>query len=417
MFKRDAKGGIIIGGMHVEELVEKYSSPLFIYNFDYLKNTYLKLRDALHSKIDLYYAVKANPNPHVVKQYLDLGAGLDLSSIGEVRMVKAQGANLSRTSFAGPGKTASDLIEALECGVCLSIESLSELEDIIQIADSIGKTANITLRINPSQRTKGFSVKMGGISSQFGIDQELLPKAIEKVQQAESVRIDGLHIYAGTQSLDSNAIVENIKNTLQIAEIHFENCGIPLKKINLGGGFGVTYHEGEDVLNEKELTHSINALADGYISKHPQTRLIIELGRYLVASSGVYVVKVVRKKVSRGSNFLILDGGMNHYLALSGNFGQIFRKNFPVIHDTKVLDVDGCEKYHLVGSLCTVLDRVGTDVQLPITQEGDLLVFPLAGAYAYTASPLQFLSHPIPSEIAIRQKSARMIRNRIETSY
>lgn len=413
MYKRNTKGRITVGENDLAEVVRVYDSPLYVFDFNYLQDVYRKLRGLLHPQIDLYYAVKANPNPHIVKQYMDLGAGLDLSSIGEMLLARRLGVDPHRTSLAGPAKTGSHLLEAINNNVgMLSVESLSELENIATIAESIGRLVNVTIRINPSKRVQGFSVKMGGIPSQFGIDQERLPAVLEFAANSEWIEIDGIHVYSGTQSLDADAIVDGIKNTLQIAESDFENHGISLKKINLGGGFGVAYYEGEVALDEKRLVHAINKTVDDYLKRYPQTQFILELGRYLVASSGIYVATVVRRKESRGSIFLVLDGGMNHYLALSGNFGQVFRKNFPVIHGSKVSGDGKEEKYHLVGALCTVLDRVGTDVQLPVIDEGDLLVFPLAGAYSYTASPLMFLSHPAPAEVAVKGREVLEIRKR-----
>lgn len=415
-YDRNAEGEVRIGGADLTDLVTEYGSPLYVYNFDHLRHVYRHLRDLLHPKIDLYYAVKANPNPTLIKQYVDLGAGFDLSSAGELILVRDQGANLHRTSFAGPGKTERELLEAIKSGVgMLSVESFSELTNVAQIAQSMDNMTSVTIRVNPSRRTHGFYVKMGGIPSQFGIDQERLPEVIALVESSKWLVIEGLHVYSGTQSLDEEAIVENITNVLQIGEISFENSGISLKKINLGGGFGVAYYDGEVDLEPKRLINAINQVVATYLEKHPQTYFVLELGRYLVAATGIYVTRVIRTKKSRGSSFLVLDGGMNHYLAASGNLGQIFRQNFPVIHGTKPGHDGKVEKYHIVGPLCTILDRIATNVQLPLTDEGDLLAFPLAGAYAYTASPLQFLSHPAPAEVAVIGGEILKIRQKVES--
>ena len=396
-------------------LVHEFGSPLYLYDFDHLRQVYQRFQGQLHPAIDVYYAVKANPNPAIIKQFMELGSGFDLSSVGEMRLVIQLGGEPSRMSLAGPAKTDEVLREALEAQIgMLSIESLSELRSLVAIAQERQEHTAVTLRINPAQLTHGFSMKMGGVASPFGIDEEQLPEAVSLVQQSPWVTITGLHVFAGTRSLDAMAIVHNVQNIVRLADQCSATYGLRLDRINLGGGLGVPYHQGEPELDESQVISGINATVEAYLKHRPDTQFVMELGRYLVASAGMYVATVVRKKQSREVTFVVLDGGMHHYLAASGNLGQVFRKNFPVCHGTKPHVRGELHTYHLVGPLCTPIDRMATNVELPQVDEGDLLVFPRAGAYAYTASPLQFLGHPAPAEVAVCGTDVIKIRERIE---
>jgi diaminopimelate decarboxylase len=396
-------------------LVREFGSPLYLYDFTHLREVYQRFREPLHAAIEVYYAVKANPNPAIIKQFMELGSGFDLSSVGEMRVVIQQGGEPSRMSLAGPAKTDEILREALEAQIgMLSIESLSELRSLMALAQERQHHTGVTLRINPAQLTQGFSMKMGGVASPFGIDETQLPEAVELVRQSPWVTISGLHVFAGTRSLDAAAIVQNVRHIVRLADHCSATYGLKLDRINLGGGLGVPYHQGEPELDEPQVIAGINAAVEDYLQRWPDTQFVMELGRYLVASAGMYVATVVRLKQSHGVTFAVLDGGMHHYLAASGNLGQVFRKNFPVCHGTKPQVPGDLHTYHLVGPLCTPIDRMASNVELPPLDEGDLLVFPLAGAYAYTASPLQFLGHPAPAEVAVCGAEVVKIRERIE---
>ena len=396
-------------------LLEQFGSPLYVYDFSKIRQTCRRLRVSLHPAIQLYYAVKANPNPAIVREFVNNGTGFDVSSGGELALTLAQGGNPAQISFAGPGKTRAELQAAVYAGInFLSVEAISELADIEQIARELGRPASIMLRVNPRYRIKGFQIKMGGVPSPFGIDEEQLNEVLPSVLNSKRLKLKGLHVYAGTQLLDENAIVENTQMILEMAEKYGRAFRCEFECINIGGGWGVPYHEKDRPLAEDALISQLNKTVTRFASRQPHTKLILELGRYLVGNAGVYVTKVVRVKKSRGVNYLILDGGMNHYLAASGNFGQVLRKNFPIFRVNLRNQTSEGETYHVVGPLCTPIDRMGSNVNLPQTREGDLVVFPQTGAYAYTASPLQFLGHPAPAEVAIDSDKIFQIRKRIE---
>ena len=405
---------MLVGRHDALDLVDRFGSPLFVYDFKAIRDRYADLRHHLHPGIKLYYAVKANPNPAVVRQFAALGTGFDVSSRDEMRVALQQGGDPKEMSFAGPGKTDADIAAAVSEGIgMLSVESINELRTVAEYARTSGTDVNMTIRVNPGHLATGFSIKMGGLPSQFGVDEEFLPEVAAMTLTQPQVSVTGLHVFSGTQSLDEQAIVANTEYTFALAERCRTEHQLDIQKINLGGGFGVPYHDGERELDLKEVTRGINRAAERYLKRYPETALVIELGRYLVARSGQYVTTVIRTKRSRETEFLVLDGGMNHYLAASGNLGQVLRRNFPLVHASKT-DDQGTRDYHVVGPLCTTIDRMATSLELPFTDEGDRLVFPMAGAYAYTASPLQFLSHPAPAEVAVDGEQVTVIRDRQE---
>ena len=165
-----------------------------------------------------------------------------------------------------------------------------------------------------------------------------------------------------------------------------------IRSLNLGGGFGIPYTPGEGPLELAPIIENLGALADRIDADWPEARLVIELGRYLVGEAGVYVSRIVDRKVSRGQVFLVVDGGMHHHLAASGNFGQILRKNYPVAVNGRASA--GRETASVVGPLCTPLDLLADRMELDAAQPGDLVVVFQSGAYGRSASPRAFLSHP-----------------------
>jgi len=278
---RDSNGRIKVGPYDLVDLVQRFGSPLYIYDFDRLRGIYQHLQGQLHSAIQIYYAVKANPNPEIVKQYVEMGAGFDLSSAEEMRLVLNLGGDPSRMSFAGPGKRDEELKEAMAAHVgMLSVESISELVSIGEIARLTKRRTEVTLRVNPRQGAQGFSIRMGGGPSPFGIDEEQIAEVMSLIQRSNWLEVKGLHVFSGTQSLDAAAIVENVQNILRLAEHCHANYGLKFEIINIGGGLGVSYHQEEKVLDEAQLVTGINSAIGAYLKGHPGTRFVLELGRY-----------------------------------------------------------------------------------------------------------------------------------------
>ncbi len=170
--------------------------------------------------------------------------------------------------------------------------------------------------------------------------------------------------------------------------------------LNIGGGFGIPYFPSDVPLDLAPISHNLAALLERAKRALPNAEIVIELGRYLVGEAGIYVCRVIDRKVSRGQVFLVTDGGLHHHLAASGNFGQVLRKNYPVLIGNRVRG-SAREIASVVGPLCTPLDLLADRMDLAKAEEGDLVVVLQSGAYGFTASPLGFLSHPAPREILV----------------
>jgi diaminopimelate decarboxylase len=322
------------------------------------------------------------------------------------------GYSSKQLSFAGPGKTYQEIEKAIKSGIgIISVESIREMEDIKKISSSLHKKVDIALRINPTLLIKEFAIKMGGQPTQFGIDEEKLDSAVAYLRENEShFTFKGIHVYSGTQCLNEEALVRNVDNVLEIAKSLEDKFDLECSWINLGGGFGVSYHDNQKL--------SIETIAEGVKKSIESYRkftkgnpsFVFELGRYLVTEAGIYVTKVISHKESRGKLFFVLDGGMNHHLAASGNFGQILKKNYMVKNLSNPNDeIVNC---NLVGPLCTTLDILGRDIAVESPRVGDLIAFLNSGSYGFTSSPLLFLGHETPLELLVAGDQVRMIRHR-----
>ncbi|MDR4504286.1 MAG: hypothetical protein MRK01_05755 [Candidatus Scalindua sp.] len=400
-------------GHDLLDIARKVEGPFYLYFTRAIKERYRLLEEHLPENLDIFYAVKANPLREILSLFKTLKSGVDISSGGELSRCMSVGILPGTISFSGPGKSNKELSEAITKRVfAISVESCREIEKILEIVKTTTLKANIMLRINPTRKPERFLLKMGGVPSQFGIDEEIAPEIIKMIKQHGLLNLRGIHVYNGTQCLDARAIIENITETIAIAKRLFLHEGIDLNCINLGGGFGVPYYEGDRELNILEVCNGIKEIITYTRETSPElrnTRFILELGRFLVAQSGVYVAKVTDIKASRGKKFIILDGGMNHHLAASGNLGQVLRRN-SIMYPLEIHNRNELEKVHIVGPLCTPIDRIATDILLPEVRIGDFIGILNSGAYGVTASPLLFLSHNLPSEVFVMDNEIKVMK-------
>lgn len=390
-------------GIDLLSIVSDRSTPCYVYDMRFVLHRIRALKDNLSNDINLYYAVKANPNSEILTLLNQEIDGVDISSGGEMQYSLQGGFKAENMSFAGPGKNNIELKEALKRNIAsISIESLQELKRVQSLAAALKVEAQVSLRINPSQVFKEFAIKMGGRASQFGIDEERCEDFFTLLKQSPNCRFIGYHVYSGTQCLISDALLDNYKNTLAIVKKFTKKYDIVPNQINFGGGFGVPYYKKQDPLPAEEVCRSLSRVFSDFKKEmdFPELKGIIELGRYIMAEAGYYITQVVDKKISRDRVYCILNGGMNHHLAASGNFGQVIRKNFKIVNISNSLDKK-TETVTLVGPLCTTIDIMGDKVKISRVTIGDYIGFMNSGAYAYTASPLLFLSHPKPDEIMV----------------
>jgi len=393
-------------------ILEQFSTPFYLYDFRMIEEKITTLRSFLDSSIHLFYAIKANPNGLLLRRIAPLVDGADIASGGELQFALESGFSPSRLSFAGPGKKDPELLLAIQHEIgSISIESLNELKRIDALAKREKKRANVSIRVNPRELIPEFALKMGGRASPFGIDEDALDSFFDVLRDCSHVQLIGLHVYAGTQCLDAEALFRNFQSTFKIAERLIDDYKVELKWINLGGGFGVPYYEGQKALDVQRVCENLRVQFFQFKKKEntPNTVGILELGRFLIAEAGIYVVRILDKKVSRGKTYCILEGGINHHLSASGHLGQVIRKNFKVVNLSKKNSAN-LEEVTLTGPLCTSIDVMADRVLLPTPEIGDVLAFFTSGAYGYSASPLFFLSHETPKELLVDKKGIHVIR-------
>jgi diaminopimelate decarboxylase len=357
------------------------------------------LREALPEGISVHYAIKANPMPAVVDYMASLVDGLDVASLGEMRIALDSGAPAPEISFAGPGKADAELRAAIAAGVTLNLESAGELERALGIGEKLGVAARLAVRVNPDFELKSSGMKMSGGPKPFGIDAEQVPAVLRRIGESGAY-FRGFHIFSGSQNLRPESLIEAQNATFELAYRLADDAPAPIEMLNIGGGFGIPYFPGEQRLDLGAVSANLGARLGECRDRLGETEVVIELGRYLVAEAGVYVCEVIDKKTSRGQTYLVTNGGLHHHLAASGNFGQVIRKNYPVICAHRVAGQPR-ESVNVVGPLCTPLDILADRMDLGEARVGDLVAVLQSGAYGYTASPHLFLGHPAPLQILV----------------
>lgn len=389
-----------IGEISVVRLAQRVGqTPFYAYDRKLITERINLLRQYLPEEIQLHYAMKANPMPAVVQHLVGLVDGIDVASAGEMKIALDTGMPADRISFAGPGKNERELACAIAAGIVISMESEQELERIMLLAEQMGICPKVTVRVNPNFELKSSGMKMAGGAKQFGVDEERVPALLTRIGQL-GLDLEGFHIFCGSQNLKAEAIQEAHEKTLQLGLHLAQDSPVPIRMLNIGGGFGVPYFPGETPLNLAAVGGNLRRLLLKARAELAGTRLVIELGRYIVAEAGIYVCRVLDKKLSRGQVFLITDGGLHHHLAATGNFGQVIRKNYPVTIGNKA-EIPETEIASVVGPLCTPLDLLADQIELPKAEIGDLVVVFQSGAYGLTASPTAFLNHPIAPEVLV----------------
>lgn len=410
----ESNGELLIGGVSASALAHQYGTPLFVYDAGTMAKKWASLRDAFPPRFSICYSMKANPNRAILQFFRGKGAGLEIASAGEFRQAIAAGCPAEKILFSGPGKTEAELELVLSQGIGeIHVESLREAERIAAIADRIGKQARVALRVNPIGAAEGGAMRMGGRPAPFGVDEEALDDALSRILSLGALDFRGIHIFAGTQILDVQVLAAQYAQGIEIARRVAARLKKPLHTLDFGGGLGIPYFPHEQPLDMRKLGESLEILLKT-VENDPLfrgTHFLIEPGRYLVGEAGVYIARINDIKISRGKKFLILDGGMNHHLAASGNLGQTIKRNFPMALVAKLVQ-PAEETVDVVGPLCTPLDVLARDVTLPHAEAGDLLGVFQSGAYARSASPLAFLSHSTPPEIWIEAGAHRLIRRR-----
>jgi diaminopimelate decarboxylase len=377
-------GSLCVGGVPIEQLAQRVgSTPFFAYDRNLLTARVELLRSILPDGLGLSYAVKANPMVAVVQHLAGLVDSFDVASAHEMHIALDTPKPASFISFAGPGKTTSELSQAIAAGVTVEIESEGEAQRLVEIGERTGRRPRAAIRVNPDFQIRGSGMRLGGGSQQFGVDEEAVPALLGKIA-AGDVDFVGFHVFAGSQILDTAILCEAQRRTVELLLKLSDASSLPVRYLNLGGGFGIPYFEKDEPLDIARVGENLEALIQGSI----------------VGECGVYATRVLDRKVSRGHTYLVVDGGLHHQLAASGNFGQVIRRNYPLLIGNR-MGSPAEEVVTVVGCLCTPLDILGDGVELPRAEVGDIIVVFQAGAYGLTASPTAFLGHPAPVETLV----------------
>lgn len=392
---------LVIGETPVTELSHAVGNrPFYVYDMHAISERISLLRNIFQDGIKIHYAVKANPHDEILSLMRTLADGIDVSSGGEIDSALKSGIPASTIGFSGPGKSFEELEKAVAAGITIHLESFAELERVTEAGNSTGAQPVVAIRINPDFELKSSGMKMSGGSKPFGVDQEMVPSMIKQVK-SHGLSIKGFHVFTGSQNLHAENIIQSqdkiIDMLLELSNI----LGDIPDLLNIGGGFGIPYFESEQPLNINAIASFLNMKLMELRTKRSDACITLELGRYLVGEAGYYVTQVIERKSSRGKNFIITNGGMNHNLAASGNLGQVIRRNYPISVGNNIVSEE-LETVSISGPLCTPLDIIAESVRLPKMKEGDLVVVHQSGAYGLTASPVNFISHPAPSELTVK---------------
>jgi len=395
------EGMLIIGGCGAASLVDEAGdTPLFVYDMEIVQAQVRRFREAMPDALHLHYAIKANPYAPLLARMGTQVDGFDIASGGELAMALEAGMAPNRISFAGPGKRDDELEAAIFAGVTINLESEGEGRRALAVAERIGKRPRLAVRVNPDFDLKGSGMRMGGGAKPFGVDADRAA-ALARAMIDAGADWQGWHIFAGSQNLDPLAIIETQAATIALAARLSDAVGATPPLVNLGGGFGLAYFPGDNQLDIRPIGVALDSELDSLPDILQGSAFAIELGRWLVGEAGVYLTRVIDVKVSQGESFVVVDGGLHHQLAASGNFGTVVRRNYPIAVANRFGAPPAADPVTVVGCLCTPIDRLGDKVALPPVTEGDLIAIFLAGAYGASASPAAFLGHPSPRELLL----------------
>lgn len=386
----------LIAGKTAAAWVGEAGSPLFVYDAGIVRERLARLRAALPEACEIHFAIKANPLPAFLEAVAPLVGGLDVASGGELAKALAV-KDAAHISFAGPGKRDRELKAAIVAGATLNLESEGEAARALAIGERLGVAPKLAVRVNPDFELRGSGMKMGGRASPFGVDAARVPALVKLLIEA-GADWRGFHIFAGSQSLDTAAIVETQAATVALAARLADEAGAPPPLVNLGGGFGIPYFAGDTPVDVEAVGLALNDVLASRPAVLVDSGFAIELGRWIAGECGVYLMTVIDRKTSGDETFLVCDGGLHHQLAASGNFGTVVRRNYPVAVAGKI-GSEPSETVSIVGPLCTPLDRLADRVALPHAEPGDVIAVFLAGAYGASASPAAFLGHGPAAEI------------------
>ena len=393
-------------------------TPAYVYDLDELRRAHRSLRHALPAGTELFYSIKANPHPLIVAALGEAGASAEICSPGELAVALDAGFDPARLLYTGPGKRDQDVADALKAGVGLfSADSPHGLDQVRGLADDLGATARVLLRVNDTTPVPGTGLAMTGVASQFGADADWI---LGQPHRFRGPRLAGLHLYMGTNTVDEDVLVAQLTQSARTARKLADACGFDLELLDLGGGFGAPSARAGELPEYPNLAERIAGLLDEIFPdwRIGRPRIAFESGRYLTATCGTLLTRVLDVKQSRDQRVLVLESGINHLGGMSG-----LRRLPPVVPTLELLAQreEPGGRAIVAGPLCTPLDTWGIGVTAPPARIGDLIAVPNVGAYGLSASLLAFLGHPAPTEIVVAGQrilhTSRLVSQRSEKPW
>ena len=386
-------------GHRVADLAQRAgSTPFFALDGEAVGRRIRDLRSVLPERVLLCYAIKANPLPALLERMSTRVDGADVSSAGEIERALSAGFTGTQLGLTGPGKTDAALALAVRAGVRICAESTGEIERIADTAEREGRAARVALRANPDFPVTGTRVRMNG-DSVFGIDCAQIPAALQTLR-ARQLEFGGFHYHCASRMLQADTVnalhAHCTAHALQAAD----TAGLALPWLNLGGGFGIPAAEGEAALDIASVGRHLQSLDEGLRAVHPDGRIALEPGRYLVGEAGIYVCRILERKTVRGRVWLVVDGGTHHHLHATLQPDREQPANLPM-QLVQHTPADDSECVSIAGPLCAPFDVLARDIVMPRAQPGDLLVVRQSGAYGASASPSAFLGHPPAAELLL----------------
>lgn len=396
----------------IKECVNKYPTPIYLYDQEKIEINFKKLKDAVFPQAEIFYSMKANPLLGICQMLRNNGSGIEVASKGEMYVALQAGFAPENIVFTSPGKTMEDIKYAIDKRIKLiNVESFEEAELVNEIAATQNQCMAIALRINPQVVFSNAKIKMSGVASQFGIEESSISQEfINAIFALKNVTLMGIQVYMGTDILLASDIIHNTEYIINLAIRMEDEFHLKFKYLNMGGGFGIPYFGKETSLDMDELKNAMEKLYEKYNERLQGMELIFESGRYIMAEAGVYVTKVLYRKKSKGQKYLVCDGGSNFHAA-SAFLGRFVRSNFSMYVLGR--NEDETEETNITGPLCTPTDVIGQNVMVSSkAQPGDYVVVNKSGAYGLTHSPCLFLGHEMPIEVMHNNGTYMVLRER-----
>jgi diaminopimelate decarboxylase len=391
----------------LSRLAARFGTPLYVYDLDAVEKRATELREAVPSRFEIAYAVKANPSLAILSLLRARGFSADVASKGELSAVRRAGFAPSRILATGPAKSDLDLAALVSTNVSqIHAEGEWELDALEALAKRRKRPVRVGLRLNPPWGIAEKRTIIGGPGAKkFGLDLVSARRVLARRSRWPHLSIGGFQVFNASNVLDARLLVENVERVLDLALSLARRFDVPLRAVDFGGGLGVPYAGGEKPLDLGLFGAGLERVAASSAGEPrlASTRLVFEPGRFLVAESGRYVTRVLGTKKSRGVTYVLVDGGVHHLLrpALIGTPHRLEPIPRRASRRAKVV---------VAGPLCTSLDVLHPGARIVLPERGDLLAFENAGAYGFTESMPLFLSHEWPAEVGVRQGRAALLR-------